>query len=416
MNTLVIEGGARLKGKVKVSGAKNSALPILAATILVEGQVCIENVPSLLDTETMCAVLSCLGAKVSREGERVMVQTSSIGFEAPYELVGKMRASFLVLGPLLSRRKRAKVSLPGGCAIGTRPVNMHIDALSRLGAKIRLKGGYIEAEAKKLSGTRIVLDFPSVGATENTMMAATLAEGVTVIEGAAKEPEVVDLANFLCSCGASIKGAGTDVIVVEGKKELLAKNAYRIISDRIEAATFMIAAAMTGGSVKVEGANPSHLSSVLEKLTECGARVKSEEGSILVQADKLLPLHCKTMPYPGFPTDLQAQMMALCCIAKGTSTITETIFENRFLHVDELRRMGACIRVDGATAVVDGAPKLSGAPVRATDLRASAALVLAGLVAEGKTIVHDIHHLDRGYERIEQKLASLGAKIRRECA
>lgn len=416
MSYLVVEGGRRLKGKVKISGAKNSVLPILAATILVEGEVQIENVPSLLDIETMCEMLTHLGAKIDRKEDKLIVKASSVGYEAPYELVSKMRASFLVLGPLLARRKKARVSLPGGCAIGTRPVNLHLDALKKLGAKIRLKAGYIEAEAKKLSGAKIVLDFPSVGATENAMMAATLAEGETIIEGAAKEPEVVDLANFLKACGAKIEGEGTDRIIIEGRNELFAKTPYRIIPDRIEAATFMIAAAMTQGVVEVEEVEPRHLSAIIEKLIECGANIKVDEDRVIVQGEKLLPLYCKTMPYPGFPTDAQAQIMALCSIAKGTSTIIETIFENRFLHVPELCRMGARIKVDGATAVIDGVPYLSGAPVHATDLRASAALVLAALVAEGTSIIYDIHHLDRGYEKFEEKLSSLGAKIRREYA
>jgi UDP-N-acetylglucosamine 1-carboxyvinyltransferase len=348
------------------------------------------------------------------DGDEVNVDSSSLkNDEASYELVSKMRASILVMGPLLARLGKAKVSLPGGCAIGSRPIDIHLKGLEKLGAKIKIESGYVELETTKLKGTEIYLDYPSVGATENILMAATLAEGTTIINEAAKEPEVVDLANFLNLCGARVKGAGQDTIIVEGVKRLEGAS-YRVIPDRIEAGTFMVAASITGGELLIENVQPRHLGAVITRLRETGAKVEIEKDFLrVVGSDKVLPVDIKTLPYPGFPTDMQAQFMALLSIAQGVSFIMETVFENRFMHVDELNRMGALIRVDNHLAIITGVPYLSGAPVTATDLRASAALILAGLVARGRTEVFQIHHLDRGYESIEKKFSAIGAKIKR---
>jgi UDP-N-acetylglucosamine 1-carboxyvinyltransferase len=416
MDRLQITGGTPLEGEVRISGAKNAALPILAATLLVDGPVTVGNVPHLQDVTTTNELLGRLGVTVSiDERMRVTVDAASIShFVAPYELVKTMRASILVLGPLLARYGEADVSLPGGCAIGARPVNIHVAGLKQLGADIRIENGYIKARAKRLRGARLVLETVTVTGTENLMMAATLAEGTTWIENAAREPEVVDLAHFLCAMGARIRGAGTDTIVVEGVARLHG-GSYEVLPDRIEAGTFLVAGAISGGRVRVRNARPEHLDAVLAKLREAGATVSS--GDHWVEADmrgrRPASVDIRTAPYPGFPTDMQAQFAALNTVATGVATITETIFENRFMHMLEMRRLGADIRLEGNTAIIRGVPKLTAAPVMATDLRASASLVLAGLVAEGRTAVERIYHIDRGYECIEEKLQGLGAQIKR---
>ncbi|MDI3535055.1 MAG: UDP-N-acetylglucosamine 1-carboxyvinyltransferase [Thermosediminibacterales bacterium] len=414
MTKLIVKGGVPLKGTVKISGAKNSSLPIIAASLLSDGINIIEDVPDLEDVKVMCDVLEALGASIEKDKGTLKINSKNISeHEAPYDLVRKMRASFLVMGPLLARRGKAKISMPGGCAIGTRPIDLHLKGFSALGAEIIFGHGYIEASAPKLKGAKIYLDFPSVGATENILMAASLAEGKTVIENAAEEPEIVDLANCLNAMGAKIRGAGTDIIKVEGVKEL--RNVcHSVIPDRIEAGTFMVAAAITQGDVFIENVLPDHIKPVSAKLKEAGVFVREEQKGVHVRADdRPKSVDIKTLPYPGFPTDLQAPMMALMTLAEGTSVIIETVFENRFMHVDELKRMGANIKIQGRTAVVEGKPYLSGAPVKATDLRAGAALVLAGLAAEGITYVDNVYHIDRGYERFEEKLNSLGADITR---
>jgi len=419
VDTIVIRGGAVLGGEVTVSGSKNAALPLLFSTLLTSRRCVIRNVPVLRDIRTAVAVLRHLGALVSpsRDGHEITVEARDISrSEAPYELVKTMRASFLVLGPLLARFGRARVSTPGGCAIGARPVDLHLTGLQKMGARIRLAEGYVEAEAERLRGAKIVLDMPSVGATQQLMMAASLAEGTTVIENAAREPENVCLAAALESMGARVRGAGTSEVTVDGRPELDGAD-VTVIPDRIEAGTYMVAAAITGGSILVAGARADHLDAFTAKLREAGVAVREGEGGIRVAAGRALgAADVKTMPHPGFPTDLQAQFMALMTQATGTSTITETIFENRFLHAQELVRMGAEIRADGNRAIVRGASALSGAPVMATDLRASVCLVLAGLAARGTTRVARVYHLDRGYERVEEKLRALGADIRREAA
>ncbi len=397
-----------------VSGAKNAALPILASTILGGGDCVLSNVPRVRDVVTMGKLLGMLGATVKTEGDRIAVGAGLLrSTEAPYELVKTMRASVLVLGPLVARWGEAAVSLPGGCAIGTRPVNLHLAGLAKLGAEVSIEHGYIRARAKRLRGARIYLDQPTVTGTENLMMAACLAEGTTVIENAAREPEIADLASFLSKRGARIAGAGSDVITVEGVLALHGAD-HEVIPDRIEAGTYLVAGAITGGKVCVEGCLPGHLEAVIMKLRETGAEVtEGKEHVRLKAARRPRGVDIKTLAYPGFATDMQAQVMALMSVAEGTSVITETVFESRFIHVPELRRMGADIKVEGSHAIVNGVGKLTGAPVMASDLRASAGLILAGLAAEGDTQVSRVYHLDRGYERIEEKLQGLGAVIRR---
>ena len=397
-----------------VSGAKNAALPILASTILGGGDCVLSNVPRVRDVVTMGKLLGMLGATVKTEGDRIAVGAGLLrSTEAPYELVKTMRASVLVLGPLVARWGEAAVSLPGGCAIGTRPVNLHLVGLAKLGAEVSIEHGYIRARAKRLHGARIYLDQPTVTGTENLMMAACLAEGTTVIENAAREPEIADLASFLNKRGARVAGAGSDVITVEGVSALHGAD-HEVIPDRIEAGTYLVAGAITGGNVCIEGCLPGHLEAVIMKLRESGAEVtEGKEHVRLKAARRPRGVDIKTLAYPGFATDMQAQVMALMSVAEGTSVITETVFESRFIHVPELRRMGAEIKVEGSHAIVNGVGKLTGAPVMASDLRASAGLILAGLEAEGDTQVSRVYHLDRGYERIEEKLQGLGAVIRR---
>jgi UDP-N-acetylglucosamine 1-carboxyvinyltransferase len=415
MDKMIIRGGRPLRGSVAVSGSKNTALPILIATLLTGEPVRIHNVPRLRDTSTTINLLGEFGVDAKWTGDNdVAVHAAEIrSHEAPYDLVKTMRASFLVLGPLLAREGMARVSTPGGCAIGTRPVNLHIKGLRALGAKIQLKGGYVEARARRLIGARIWLDNPSVGATENIMMAAVLARGTTQIENAAREPEIVDLAAMLNTLGAKVSGAGTHVIEIEGVDRLHGAE-HTVIPDRIEAGSLMVAAAITGGDVVLRNAPMSHLEAVVAKLCEAGVVIESNGGGVRVRrVGKLRPVELRTLPYPGFPTDLQAQMMALLTQASGTSVITETIFENRFMHALELIRMGGDILMKGSTAVVRGPSKLQGAPVMATDLRASMSLILAGLAAEKTTELSRVYHLDRGYEALDAKLASLGARIER---
>ncbi|MGI6492395.1 MAG: UDP-N-acetylglucosamine 1-carboxyvinyltransferase [Pelotomaculum sp.] len=411
---LVIQGGIPLKGTVKVSSAKNAVLPVIAASLLSEGPCTLQDIPHLADVNSICRVIEHLGARVVRSNNDITISVPDLtDVEAPYEYVRLMRASFLVLGPLLARGGRAVIPLPGGCAIGARPIDLHLKGFKALGAEIIYGHGCIEAVAGRLRGSRIYLDFPSVGATENILMAATLAKGSTVIENAAVEPEIVDLANFLNAMGARIKGAGTKVIKVEGVSRLNG-TAHTIIPDRIEAGTFLTAAAITGGDVLVNNVICEHLKPVTAKLREAGVRVEEEDNGIRVVGNgDLRAVNIKTMPYPGFPTDMQPQMMALLCLARGTSIVTETIFENRFMHAFELKRMGAKIKLEGHTAVVQGSAGLTAAPVKATDLRAGAALVLAGLAAQGITEISNVFHIDRGYDRLEEKLRSLGAHIRR---
>jgi UDP-N-acetylglucosamine 1-carboxyvinyltransferase len=416
MDKLIITGGVPLDGSVNISGAKNAALPIMAATLLTGEPVMICNVPHLHDITTTMELLGRMGVRlVVDENMNVEVDASDIReFCAPYDLVRTMRASILVLGPLLARFGQADVSLPGGCAIGTRPVDLHISALEAMGAQIEVKGGYIRARAPRLKGVRLFLDLVTVTGTENIMMAATLAEGTTVIENAAREPEVVDLANCLNQMGARISGAGSDTIVVEGV-ERLTGTTYTILPDRIETGTFLVAAAITGGHVRVKKTRPDILDAVLAKLREAGAEIETGDSWIELDMAGRRPeaVDVRTAPYPAFPTDMQAQFATLNSVANGSGTITETVFENRFMHVPELQRMGADLRLEGNTVFSRGMDTLAGAPVMATDLRASASLVLAGLVAEGRTVVDRIYHIDRGYECIEEKLAGLGADIRR---
>lgn len=407
-----------MKGRVKISGAKNAVLPIIAATLLgQETESVLDEVPALEDVYTITEVLRELGvsAEFDEENHRLKVDSRVIGScEAPYELVRKMRASFLIMGPLLARCGQAKISLPGGCAIGTRPIDLHLKGFEALGAEIKIGHGYIEANAPEgLKGTKIYLDFPSVGATENIIMAASMAEGQTVLENPAQEPEIVDLANYLNVMGAKIRGAGTNVIKIEGQPKLRGRD-YTIIPDRIEAGTYMVAAAMTKGDVYIENAISEHLKPVIAKLKEAGVTVEEDMNGIRVACDKRTKaVDIKTMPYPGFPTDMQAQFMAMLAVSEGTGLVTETVFENRFMHVDELKRMGAQIKIDGRTSVVEGVAGLTGCQVKATDLRAGAAMVLAGLVAEGETQVGYIHHIDRGYDQLVEKLVGLGADIAR---
>lgn len=416
MDKMVIEGGAELNGEVKISGAKNAALPIMTASLLASGESTITNVPLLRDIDTTFKLLEQMGTKCGREEDKVKIDASAItNPKAPYELVKTMRASVLVLGPLVARCGEAYVSLPGGCAIGARPIDLHLKGLEALGAKVSLERGYVHASAKKLKGTKFVFDTVTVTGTENIMMAAVLAEGTTVLENSAREPEVSDLANALCSMGAQIEGIGTDRLVIHGVESLKPMNNYRIIEDRIEAGTFMSAVGITGGEIFLRDVRREFVDAVALKLQEMGVEIKEENGGLRVRSDgRLKSADVRTQPYPGFPTDMQAQVMALLAVADGLSVVTETIFENRFMHVQELNRLGADIVVEGHSAVVRGVEKLEGAPVMATDLRASACLIIAGLKAEGRTEVSRIYHLDRGYERIEKKLQALGARIWRE--
>ncbi|NLV87900.1 MAG: UDP-N-acetylglucosamine 1-carboxyvinyltransferase [Tissierellia bacterium] len=416
MEKIMVETSPPLKGKVRISGAKNSALPILAASLLGTEDIILEDVPNLKDIEVMCEVLTSLGAKVEKLDKGIIkINSSNINnYITRYELMSKMRASFLVMGPLLTRLGKTKTSLPGGCAIGTRPIDLHLKGFKALGATINSDHGNISAYADKLVGDKIYLDFPSVGATENIIMAAVLAEGETIIDNAAMEPEIVDLASFLNKLGADIKGAGTSTIRVKGVKKL-GGGVHSIIPDRIEAGTFMVASAITGGDITVENVITSHIKPIIAKLKEVGCEVIENGDSVRVIGNKdLKPTDIKTLPYPGFPTDMQAQFMTLMSLCKGTSVVIETVFENRFMHVDELKRMGADIKIDGRSAIIQGVDKLTSAPVKASDLRAGAALVLAGLVADGVTEIDNIYHIDRGYDGIEEKLSSLGAKIYRK--
>lgn len=416
MSKFIVRGGKRLTGSVKVSGAKNSVLPIIAASLLgEEGQSVIIDAPPLDDVMTINKVLESLGAGVTYRDEVITVNAENLtSCEAPYEWVSKMRASFLVMGPLLTRLGQTRISLPGGCAIGTRPIDQHLKGFEAMGAEISLGQGYIEARSQgRLRGAKIYLDVASVGATQNIMMAATLAEGVTVLENAAKEPEIVDLANFLNGMGAKVRGAGTGVIRIEGVEKLSGVR-HTVIPDRIEAGTYMAAAAISGGDVYVEGAISDHLGSVIAKLEEMGVTVQPDENGVRVIANRpLKAVDVKTLPYPGFPTDMQSQMMALLLASEGTSVVTETVFENRFMHVDEFQLMNAEIKVEGRSSIITGNAKLKGAKVTATDLRAGAALIIAGLVAEGTTEVGGVHHIDRGYVHLAEKLNGLGADIYR---
>lgn len=417
MEKLIVKGGNRLVGAVKTSGAKNAVLPIIAASILGTTPSHLDEVPMLEDVHTISEVLKCLGLAVECSPEKNVLDIDSTeitSYEAPYELVRTMRASFLVMGPLLARIGKARISMPGGCAIGARPIDIHLKGFEALGVKIEQGHGYIEASAPEgLKGTSIYFDFPSVGATENIMMAASLAEGTTILENAAEEPEIVDLANYLNKMGAKIRGAGTDTIRIEGVEKLHGAD-YTIIPDRIEAGTYMIAAAMTGGDIVVENVLPEHQKPLIAKLREAGAVVEEDIDKVrVIGKNPLKAVSIKTLPYPGFPTDMQAQMMAMMVIAEGRSKVTETVFENRFMHVVELNRMGAQISTEGRSAVIDGPCKLTGCDVRATDLRAGAAMILAGLVAEGTTRIGDLYHIDRGYENIVAKLKNLGADIER---
>jgi UDP-N-acetylglucosamine 1-carboxyvinyltransferase len=416
MDKLLITGGIPLSGEIRISGAKNAALPILAATLLAETSSYVNNVPHLQDVTTMMNLLGRMGVELIVD-EKLNIQADSNRvhtFAAPYELVKTMRASVLVLGPLLARFGEAHVSLPGGCAIGSRPVNLHIQGLTAMGADIQVENGYISAKAKRLHGAKIFMDLVTVTGTENLMMAATLAEGTTILENAAREPEVIDLAKCLISMGAKIEGVGSDTLHIEGVEKLSGTH-YSILPDRIETGTYLVAAAMTGGHIKLKDTDPSLLDAVLQKLTEIGAYITTGDSWIELDMRGQRPqaVDIYTSPYPAFPTDMQAQFTALNSIADGVATITETVFENRFMHALELQRMGAKIRLEGNMAIIKGVPRLQAAPVMATDLRASASLVLAGLVADGDTVIERIYHIDRGYERIEEKLSQLGAKIRR---
>ena len=415
MDKILIRGGAALKGTVALSGSKNATLPIMMAAVLTDEPVLIHNVPRLRDVSTAIDLLAGLGVEARWTGDHDLELCAAriSSHEAPYELVKTMRASFVVLGPLLARAGRARVSTPGGCAIGARPVNLHIVGIRALGARIQMRNGYVEAHAPRLTGARIWLDMPSVGATENIMMAAVLARGLSIIENAAREPEVQDLARMLCAMGAQIRGIGTHVLEIEGVERLHGTE-HHVIPDRIEAGSLMVAAAITGGDLFIREAPTAHLEAVIAKLIETGAEVAPGEGGLRVsRSAPMRPVELRTLPYPGFPTDLQAQMMALLTQASGTSVISETIFENRFMHALELLRMGADIVMKGPTAVIRGPAHLSGAPVMATDLRASMSLILAGLSAENTTEVSRVYHLDRGYEALDQKLKSVGAQIER---
>ncbi|NLI59818.1 MAG: UDP-N-acetylglucosamine 1-carboxyvinyltransferase [Clostridiales bacterium] len=414
MAKLIIKQSPPLGGRVRIDGAKNSVLPIMAASLLAEDICVLEEIPLLEDVYIACKVLGCFGSQAIIWNNTITIDSRNVRKgEAPYDLMKKMRASFLVMGPLLARHGQVKISLPGGCAIGSRPIDLHLKGFSAMGADIRLGHGYIEARADRLRGSKIYLDFPSVGATENIMMAAALAQGQTIIENAAEEPEIVDLSNFINAMGGNVRGAGTGTIRIEGVDSLHGAT-HTVIPDRIEAGTFMVAAAMTQGNVLLENVLIDHLKPIEAKLKEAGAIIIEEgEGIRVIGPEVLNPIDIKTLPYPGFPTDMQAQMMAMVAIAPGTSIITETVFENRYMHVSELKRLGAKIKIEGRSAIVEGNSKLSGSLVKATDLRAGAALVLAGLVAQGETQISNIYHIDRGYHKIEDKLAKLGALIYR---
>ena len=416
MDRLIITGGKPLNGEIRISGAKNAALPIIVATLLADEPVTVCNIPHLHDITTTMELLGRMGVSITM-GEKMDVEVDSStisSFNAPYELVRTMRASILVLGPLLARYGQAEVSLPGGCAIGSRPVNLHIHGLELMGAEISVEGGYIKAKSKRLHGAKIMMDLVTVTGTENLMMAATLADGRTIIENAAREPEVVDLANCLNSMGARISGAGTDIITIEGVERLHGTR-YSVLPDRIETGTYLVAAAITGGHVKLKNTSPKHCDAITAKLQEAGAIIETGDDWISLDMQGRSPqaVDIRTAPYPAFPTDMQAQFCALNAVANGTGIITETVFENRFMHIQELQRMGADLALNGNSVVCNGVDKLTGAPVMATDLRASASLVLAGLIAEGDTVVDRIYHIDRGYECIEEKLQQLGAQIRR---
>lgn len=414
MQKLIIQGGTPLSGEIRISGAKNAALPILCASLLTGETLAIENVPHLNDVTTMLSLLGQMGVSIAANNNETELTAAHLShLVAPYEMVKTMRAAILVLGPMLARAGAARVSLPGGCAIGSRPVDQHIKGLQAMGAEIEIEHGYIEAKSKRLDGAHIVMDIVTVTGTENLMMAATLANGTTVLENAAREPEVLDLANCLIAMGAKIHGVGSDIITIEGVEKLHGAT-YRVMPDRIETGTFLVAAAASGGEIHLRGTHPDTLDAVLDKLMEAGAAIKSGEDWIhLKMNNPLKSVNLRTAPYPAFPTDMQAQFMVLNSVAAGTAIITETIFENRFMHVQELKRMNADIKVEGNTAVVCGVTSLDGASVMATDLRASASLVLAGLIAKGETVIDRIYHLDRGYDAIDEKLSLLGARIRR---
>ena len=414
MEKFIVSKSPYLYGTVKIGGSKNSVLPILAATILTGSECIIKEVPAFTDVIDIMRLIRDLGGETGFHNDTVVIRTQKVNkIEASYELVSKMRASFLLLGPLLARFGKAKIPLPGGCAIGSRPVDLHIKGLSALGAEILQEHGYVEASAKKLSGGHVYLDFPSVGATENTIMAAVLAEGQTVIQNCAVEPEIVDLSNFLNSCGGDVRGAGTDTVKINGVTQLHGCE-HTIIPDRIEAGTFMAAAAVTRGKIIMENVVCDHVKPVIAKLGECGIAISPTENGLLIDAGcDVLPIDIKTLPYPGFPTDMQAQFMSFLVSARGTSVITETVFENRFMHAAELKRMGADIKIESRLAVIEGVPYLTGTQVKATDLRAGATLILAALASRGTTEIRDIHHIDRGYFEFDKKLQSLGAKIER---
>ena len=412
MAKIIVKKSNPLKGSVKIDGAKNAVLPIIAATLLAKGKSVIKEVPNLRDVHVISDLLRHLGAEVEYDGKTLTVDATNITTcEAPYELVRKMRASFLVMGPLLSRFNHTKISMPGGCAIGTRPIDLHLKGFKCLGADVEIDHGFVEARTEKLKGSKLYLDFPSVGATENIMMAACLAEGTTIIENAAEEPEIVDLANFLNEMGADVKGAGTNTIRIKGVKELRGAE-HTVIPDRIEAATYMVAAAMTKGDIVIENVLMEHLKPVTAKLKEAGCKIIELENAVrVIGPETLKPIDIKTLPHPGFPTDVQAQFMAMLTIAKGTGVVIETVFENRYMHVAEFNRMGANIKIEGRTAVVKGVDQLYGAKVNATDLRAGAALILCGLIAEGDTEIGEIYHIQRGYVDIDKKITALGGNI-----
>ncbi len=413
MKKIMIEGGAPIRGEIHVSGAKNAVLPLIASTLLADGVCIIDECPWLSDVDTMCQVLSCLGAATEFCDNRLSIDTSGLNsVEAPGELVRKMRASFLIMGPLLARYGRVRMSLPGGCAIGARPIDLHLKGFEAMGARVSIGHGYIEAEAPKLLGARIYLDFPSVGATENLMMAAALAEGSTIIDNAAQEPEIVDLSNMLSAMGAKIKGAGTSIIRIQGV-DALQPALHTVIPDRVEAGSYMVLAAATGGELIISNVISEHLKSVIAKLKEAGVIVEiGYDGVHVIGTTEINPLDLKTLPYPGFPTDMQAQFMPLLAIAKGTSVVTETVFENRFMHVPELQKMQADIKIDGHSAVINGVSHLAGAEVSATDLRAGAAMIIAACAAKGVTTIDNIEHIERGYENICDKLSAVGARIK----
>ena len=412
MPKILVRKSNPLKGNVKIDGAKNAVLPIIAATLLANGKSTLRGVPNLRDVHVISDLLRHLGAKVEFEGTTLTVDATNITTcEAPYELVSKMRASFLVMGPLLARFNQTKISMPGGCAIGTRPIDLHLKGFKYLGAQIDMDHGFVEAKTEQLVGTKLYLDFPSVGATENIMMAAALAEGTTIIENAAQEPEIVDLANFINEMGGNVKGAGTNTIKIVGVKELNGAE-HNVIPDRIEAATYMVAAAMTKGDITIENVLMEHLKPVTAKLIEAGCEIIEMDNAVRVIGPEVLkPIDIKTLPHPGFPTDVQAQFMAMLTICNGTGVVTETVFENRFMHVAEFNRMGANIKIEGKSAIVNGVKKLHGANVNATDLRAGAALILCGLIAEGETQIGEIYHIQRGYVEIDKKITALGGNI-----